>query len=267
LIHWTGRDIDREHNPNWHESQHSKTSPAVGDLYLQRLRDILTYGLWMTESTVDKFPRAITVPPTPNVCFTELKLSESRKHAREYGRLGIGVKRPFVFNRFGRPLAYFGFGADSHQDIFLDACAKGLDDKRLLNFFKPMNKSRDLVYDFYGESEWRILFNERLLASGTIIDPRDSANTKHHEYFRSLAPERQSKLKYLLPLDGWFQMIIYPCIETKCAAQWDETNGIAAEIRRIKCNAGDRANKVERMRNTNRGNLPIEVNLDSCRHF
>jgi hypothetical protein len=36
----------------------------------------------------------IDVPAVPQTCFTELKLSQSRAHAREYGRLGIGGKRP-----------------------------------------------------------------------------------------------------------------------------------------------------------------------------
>ena len=128
----------------------------------------------------------IIIPATPQCCFTELKLSESRRHARFYGRLGIGVKRPFLFQRFGRPLAYFGFGEGSHNDRLLEACKANLPDKSLLNFFKPMNSTRQLNYDLYSESEWRILFFKELLHGKWIIDPRDRSNEKEHAYFDSL---------------------------------------------------------------------------------
>ena len=104
LIHWTGKDIDNEHHLTWHDADSSETDQNVVDLYLRRLEDILTYGLWMTDGGEGRFQvgsSAITIPATPQCCFTELKLSESRAHARRYGRLGIGVKRPFLFQRFG----------------------------------------------------------------------------------------------------------------------------------------------------------------------
>jgi len=49
------------------------------------------------------------------------------------------------------------------NDKFLEACAKELQNKDLLSFFKPMNSSETLNYDFYGESEWRIIYFEELL--------------------------------------------------------------------------------------------------------
>jgi hypothetical protein len=271
LMHWTGKDIDKQHNPTWDESDHrSKTDAIVADLYLSRLRDILTYGLWMTDDGERRFPvgsSQITIPPTPQCCFTELKLSESRRHARAYGRLGIGVKRPFLFSRFGRPLAYFGFGEQNHNDKFLEACATDLQDKKLLNFFKPMNSQiGQLTYDLYGESEWRVIFFEELLNKRKIIDPRDPANEREHAYFNSLASEQKQILKYLLPLDGWFAMIIYPDGPVKNKAQWDNNFGIEDQIKQIKT-FDDRGNRVEGLRNPIRGNWPIEVDLDACRHF
>jgi len=202
----------------------------------------------------------VLIPPTPKVCFTELKLSESRKHARQYGRLGIGIKRPFLFRRSGRFLLYYGFHEWTKNDRFLEACAKELQNKDLLNFFKPMNSSEILNYDFYSESEWRIIYFKELLENKLIKDPRDSKNVKEHEYFNSLAPEDQSKLKYLIPLDGWFAMIIDPSLKTKNKAQQDESTGIKQQIARIK-NLQDHGNSVEG------GNRPIEVDLDACRHF
>jgi Putative abortive phage resistance protein AbiGi, antitoxin len=264
LIHWTGRDIDQQYNPTWADDHHrSRTSPEVVDLYLSRLKDIVTYGLWMTEEGEKKFAVGstdITVPSIPKCCFTELKLSESRRHAQSYGRLGIGVKRPFLFRRLGRPLAYVGFG-ENNQDRFLKACASDLREKTLLNFFKPMNsETQYLTYDFYSESEWRILFFRELLERRVIIDPRDRKNAQAHAYFTLLGSEQQAKLKYLVPLDGWFSMVIYPSAQIKNAVRWKTENGIQAEITRLKA-APDHGNRVEG------GNWPIEVDLDACRHF
>ena len=50
LIHWTGKDIDADLHPDWLESSHhSRTNEQVVERYLKRLRDILTFGLWMTD--------------------------------------------------------------------------------------------------------------------------------------------------------------------------------------------------------------------------
>jgi hypothetical protein len=263
LIYWTGKDLDNSHDPQWYESDKSQTSDVLTHLYIKRLHNILKYGLWMTEEQEIKLSfgdKNIPIPTTPKVCFTELKLSESRKHARQYGRLGVGVKRPFLFRRSGRPVLYYGFHELTKNDKFLEACAKELQNKDLLNFVKPMNSSETLNYDFYGESEWRIIYFKELLENKLIKDPRDGKNTKEHEYFNSLTTEEQNKLKYLVPLDGWFAMVIYPSLKTKNNAQQDDSTGVKQQITRIK-NLQDHGNSVEE------GNRPIEVDLDACRNF
>ena len=272
LIHWTGKDIDAERQPMWYDGDHrSKTDPDIDDRYLHRLRDILACGLWMTDEGEHKFgvgSKEIIIPAMPKCCFTELKLSASRTHAARYGRLGIGVKRPFLFQRFGRPLAYFGFGGESHNDRFLEACSQDLRDSHLMNFFKEMNSDPStLTYELYAESEWRILFFDELLQTRKIIDPRDSTNAKEHAYFNSLTPVQQNKLRYLIPLDGWFAMIIYPSLTVKNLAHWDANYTIAEEIKQIKSDPSDHGNRVEGLKHPMRGNWPIEVDLDACRHF
>lgn len=139
LIHWTWKDIDSLYDQDWcrPDKDKSKTTDEATKRYLYRLYDILNFGLWMTEEIESPFKFdgiSIPIPPTPKTCFTELKLSESRKHAKLYGRLGIGVKRPFVFNRFGRPVVYYGFHRNPAKDIFLRQCVRELNDKNLLNF-------------------------------------------------------------------------------------------------------------------------------------
>jgi hypothetical protein len=133
LVHWTGKDIDRAHDSKWYDSDKSATVnlTELENHYLKRLRDVLKYGLWMTQEAPTEL-----VPATPKCCFTELKISESRRHARRYGRLGIGVKRPFLFRRFGRPVVYFGID-ERPFDKLLQACAKDLKNQDLMNFLSP----------------------------------------------------------------------------------------------------------------------------------
>jgi len=262
LIHWTGKDFD---DPEKWRTQNSSTiegDTPLGRAYVERLRSILEHGLWLTvePETMLKTEHIDTaIPSTPKVCFTELKLSESRTHAKRYGRLGIGVKRPYLVIRNGRPVSYVCYHFQDEKDPFFHACTKDLSDSRLLNFFKPMNSSRELNYDLYGESEWRILFFEHLLEEGLLLDPRDPANTKEYAYFQSLSPNDQERLHYLARLDGWLSIIIYPSTSVKNAAMAD--SGVRSALKIIKDNLEDHGNRVEG------GNWPIELNLDACRNF
>lgn len=265
LIHWTGKDIEGE-NPTWVNEDKSKTDePPLATQYIKRLSDILTHGLWMTEEVEQKEKDALFKTPNkfqvPQCCFTELKLSESRKHAKEYGRLGIGVKRYFLFDRFGRPLIYY---LKPEKDKLLEACERVFQkgDRHLLQFFKPMNSSlKPQVYDYFSESEWRIIFFEELLNSSVvdppIVDPRDKSNTEVHKYFQGLSSDQKQRLKYLLPLDGWLSMIIYPSLEVKCKAL--ESDEIRNKIKEVK--------ERHPMKNLENKNWPIELDLDACRNF
>lgn len=206
------------------------------------------------------------IDPWPCTCFTELKLSESRKHARRYGRLGIGLKRGFVFARHGRPVAYFPSAHDMEwvrKDMFLRECA-GKIEPQMMHFFQPMNSEDKLNYDLYSESEWRIVFRKEMLGrskSGEVdraVDPRDP-NSESSSYLQSLGLDRQSKLKYLVPVDGWLAVIIYPSLAIKAMA-W-ESQAVRELIRSIKANQCNRPNRVER------GNMPVEMDLDLCRNF
>jgi hypothetical protein len=266
LIHWTGKDIDQQFDADWYSQRKTTVRPntEIAKAYIKRLRSVLQFGMWLTEEPEIEFESGnsrIVIPSTSKLCFTELKLSESRNHAKRYGRLGIGVKRPYLFKRSGRPLAYYGFHNATHNDAFLKQCASDLSDKTMLNFFKPMNSTNDLNYDLYSESEWRILYFQDLLTRKLLIDPRDPANSREHAYFTSLSEAEQKKLKYLAPLDGWLSLIIYPSFWVKNMAKQESVYEIQSAIQRIKSNQADHANRVEG------GNWPMEIDLDACRHF
>jgi hypothetical protein len=301
LVHWTGKDIEKDWVgcPVYFKKRH----PHYIKAYIERLRDILCHGFWMMDQKFDQpSGSALTVPDTPCLCFTELKLSESEAHAMNYGWLGIGLKRPFLFNRGGRPMVYWGFNTWSPRDVLLMECMKELKDKRFwmhprvrrktsptnslkglkekriwthsrvrrktspvyplkdlqekrfwMHFFKPMNsKKRPLDYDYYSESEWRIVFHDRLLAKGRVKDPR--RDETFEEYMKVLHPEQSLRPQYLVPLDGWLAVIICPSLQIKNAAQ--DCPVIRKHIERLRM-----LNKVEE------GNRPVEMDLHLCRNL
>ena len=256
LVHWTGKDIEDTHKPKWDEQDSSKITQEVDEAYLRRLQDILSFGLWMTSQPGGKLPDGSSVPDAYCLCFTELKLSQSRTHAIEYGRLGIAVKRPFLFARGGRPVIYYQ--PRGCKDTFLYSCSRDLKDKRLLQFFKPMDRCTDrhMKYDLYSESEWRIIAGTGQQRSNQIIDPRSTTNTHVIEYYSELLPKDQKILHYLVPLDGWLAAIIYPSLRIKNKAQQ-----CGSEIQRLIhkiARTPDHARLVEG------DNLPVELDLDLC---
>jgi hypothetical protein len=271
LVHWTGKDIERQ----W-KNKAKGEDPAYTQAYIDRLRSILLNGLWMTK---EKFIRPIgftgRVEQTPCVCFTELKLSESEAHAKKYGRLGIGFKRPFVFNRGGRPMIYYwGSGKEWERDVYFKDFIEDFREKPekhwRMHFFKPMNskkgpksRRRYLDYDFYSESEWRIVFHDELVKKSTnrVKDTRDplelERDTVLAKYVQGLSDAQRKKLRYLVPLDGgWLAIIIYPSMDIKKAAQGDD------EIqRRIQILALHNHVRKEY------GNRAVELDLDLCSHL
>lgn len=265
LIHWTGIDIDKKYDQYWYMKDSSKTPcPRLEEEYLERLLNILKYGLWMTpekELTLSfgEEEEEYTFPEVSRTCFTELRLSQARVHAKRYGRLGIGVKRPFVFKRGGRPVIYYGPKKHQDRDNFLKNCAQSLTEKNLLHYFKAMNSSDTPNYDFYAESEWRIISNHELTDSVKVVNPREDNGSESTKYFASLPKSKQDRLRYLLPIDGWLSCIIYPSVSLKNKVQKDEQ--IRSEIKRIKKDLKDEANRIEG------GNLPTEMDIDMCRNF
>lgn len=304
LIHWTGNDIEPKSDkddeyekdkdeknvkiPKWYLKDRSSTECSVTKQYLKRLRDILKYGLWMTEEDIgtsvcnfrnqhgdceecEKCEAGEGIESIARTCFTELKVSESRKHARKYGRLGIGVKRRFLFERSGRPVVYYQhYKAKDNGIQYCDQFFKSTAsyNKSMLGFFKLMGKS-GIRFDYYPESEWRIIDSDKLRRDKLIIDPRDTDDEEIQEYFSKLSVCEQNNLKYLIPLDGQLSMIIYPSLAVKNMAQkWmkDKPQGIGQDI----------YNEIKRINDipdsiTGRpfegGNWPIELDLDACRNF
>ena len=252
LIHWSGKDIE-------------KSPDNKDDQYLERLRSILKYGLWMTE---DESPEVLNIndnlftkPLTPRTCFSELKLSESDEHAKEYGRLGIGVKRYFLFDRLGSPLFYIQEGT---KNLFFPPFQSA--NGHVHDFFKHMCIKTPKDYKYYNESEWRIVYSEEIKEEliknnlneiNNLFDsPFDQEEKERFEFFSGLKPKKAPS--YLMPLDPWLAIIIYPNLNVKNKALTDkEIRGLLDVISQRKTRTGC----------PERGCKPIELDLAACRNF
>ena len=243
IVHWTGHDIAKTHGIK-RINEISYAQSVVND-YLERLLNILRYGLWLTKKKGDSYIHLksgdIKKPNVARACFTELKLSDSYLHARNFGALGIGVKRYFLFNRFGAPMHY----VHDTPSLFLPPYSNFFNpdspDYELMSFFKNMSSGRNIQkyigYDLYEESEWRIIFSENI--KGRIptskvqkyfIDPRDPAMGLFHDFYNSLPADNRPE--YLTPLDEWTALIVYPNLQIKNAAY--ENREIRSELKKLK---------------------------------
>lgn len=282
IIHWTGKpDIDDVYDPRWVDNNSSKTNATVTDLYIKRLIDILDYGLWMTKKEEDKAvivnDKPINITWVARTCFTELRLSDVRAHAARFGRLGIGFKRFFLFDRLGSPMTYYHpIRRNWFFHPYLSISDKGQLDNYSSCFLKPAcekfvnpRNARDSVwrYTYFDESEWRIIFSEEikqiLLSKGRtdvvnlFVNPQNNSNFKYNQYYNSLGTK--IKPEYIIPLDAWFSMIIYPSLEVKNEAQRNDK--IKELIKQIKDKNTPGCTAEEKK------NYPIGVDLDACRNF
>lgn len=279
IIHWTGKDIDSEFDNKWIGNHSSTTNTISTEKYLQRLRNILKFGLWMTENqnddTVKIKTAEIKLPTHSRTCFTELKLSMARSHAAEFGRLGIGFKRFFLFERLGAPMIYFNvYGYNWLQPPLL--YSTGDDYYKCL--FKPMTlKTEDttIQYKFFDESEWRIIYSSDIRHKLNEIG-LDKIN--HHfvniediteKEFIDYCKNSKIKPNFTIPIkDRWLAMIIYPSIEVKVRAQSDsEIKDLINSCKNCFVPSPNNNIIVRNPAFWEPYNSPIEIDLDTCRNF
>ncbi len=228
LVYWTGRDIMQKHGGLL--ANEKKYPPEAVSDFIKRLEDILEYGLWMRKrGDVDyikvnnsKFQK----PQVARLCFTELKISDSLLHANKFGPLGIGFKRFFVINRMGSPVYYVPDTEDSGIYPFFPPFSdfyNPRDPHEFFSFFKNMSQDRNpqgyIAYDLYEESEWRIVYSEKIKSKMPaskqkyFIDPKDPGTGRYHEFYKNLATS--DRPDYLIPVDEWLALIIYPNLQIK----------------------------------------------------
>jgi hypothetical protein len=268
LIYWTGKEFNGDWDP---EKSSNKLSSDFVNAYIERLKSILKYGLWMmgsnTQHCIEINGQEISKPSVARTCFTELKLSEVRKHAYKFGRLGIGVKRYFLFDRLGGPMKYVQFKTHNLSfPPYSNRYAKDSVDYELLSFYKHMCSTRPLTYDLFSESEWRIIYSENIKKKlqkyapkhlELFKDPTELTDSELRRFYDNI---QGSKPEYFLPLDAWLSIIIYPSPEVKNEAR--KNTEISNLIRSVKTNKPATGCPLYE-----HDMWPIEVDLDACSHF
>jgi len=286
LVHWTGKDIDEPVRrpdgvpPNWVRNEPSKVTPAELSGYLRRLKHTIRFGLWMNQAEEGKEKievggHSVQVPGYARTCFTELKMSQARAHAARYGRLGIGFKRTFLFERAGGPVIYYGARPDWPEMNWLvrEAQARGrtVQGSVLGCFLKRMNREQGETgpgYCYYDEAEWRIVRPEDAVRIGmpdaTWAHFRRPEDT---EGFAEEFPSRDSWPRWLVPVSSrWLCLIIYPSLRTKVAAEHD------AEIQELL--RGTKTGDFQMVSQAKEPSADLEnvsgvigIDLDMCRNF
>ena len=279
LVNWTGLDIDKQYDPNWEQSNDPKLNADIVEPYINRLKNILKYGLWMTSSDNDQpliYKRKKVKRETfSRTCFTELKLSETRIHAKRFGRLGIGVKRPFVMRKKGAPVIYYreefgnwffaSFENSNNGGISIPT------DAWWAYYLKSMNegetRSGYMQYKNFDESEWRVIFSEEIHKKFGDINGINKCpeNDEFYRYLNDCKVPESKKPQYLLPLDKWFSIIIYPSLAVKVRAESDKD--IRDRIKKIKPDLPTTSNSVTSSAAFDKYSKPSEINLDACRNF
>ena len=156
LVHWTGKDIEKY--PAEKKSQ----------LYVERLKDDLQFGLY-AKTSVEASIRKMKINLT-RLCFTEIRLSQARKHAERYGKLGLGFTRDFIMNKGGRPVIYIPFEVAADGRLLEDSIRKVYEKSKdnqevrrssewIMAHVKRMSNGKD--EDYYEEMEWRIVHHAK----------------------------------------------------------------------------------------------------------
>ena len=283
LIHWTGKDIDKDHDPDWANEHSSITNEDVNELYLKRLKFILKYGLWMTKNKEDEYleisGERINRTSPERTCFTELKLSYVRSHAARFGRLGIGFKRFFLLDRLGSPMTYY---QPDRKNWFFPPYISNRKDYNPNDFFacflKHMTgKANDntLEYKYYDESEWSIIYSDEIKSKLEKLNKNNITNyfskpslIEDEKFQKYINQNKFVKPEFLIPVkDQWFCMIIYPSLAVKVEAEADnDIRKLIGELKPTKppnIKAGQYMNPAP-LENYSK---PIEIDLDACRNF
>lgn len=214
LIHWTGKDI----NP-----YNRKLDTDMRKKYVKRLKDVLRKGLYMKpgeEKIYGKNNKWIKAE-IARVCFTEIKLTQTEKHAKRYGELGIGFNRNFVLEREGNPVFYVQNGDKGHiienfvvlRDLMDELSADKAKTKELeiiLGYLKNMSCRNENELKYYDEMEWRIVHIDRLTGPDNYIQDNGEITKEGKKIYRL---KIQSKDTHL---------VVFPDNETVRLALKDE---------------------------------------------
>ena len=194
LIHWTGHDFQDE-----------KDQRAVQGKYVERLRNVCTHGFFMKkgEEEIEGVNKKGVTAVIGRVCFSEVRLSQAKAHAGEYGGLGIGVHRDYIIEREGNPVFYVQNGLKGHvvenfdfvhgaatrliaaaSEAGNEAAAENIRQgilgpiRHIMGYLKAMSKPDQQDLKLYEEMEWRVVNVDRLESDPAYIDVVDQSESR-----------------------------------------------------------------------------------------
>ncbi|GAG04366.1 unnamed protein product, partial [marine sediment metagenome] len=125
-------------------------------------------------------------------------------------------------------------------------------------------------YDLLDESEWRIIYSESIREKIEKFKIKNNKNKDILKLFRKPCETKgfqdylekhniEEKPEYLIRLDRWFAMIIYPSLKVKVKSEaCSKIRGLIEEIKPT-LKKGEKPGEKH--------SKPIELNLDACRNF
>jgi hypothetical protein len=238
LTYWTGRGI---------QGEATVVTDEMRVRYVDRLRDILSNGFWMTVPDELLVGHAGPDHParieyqTPMTCFTELRLSRSRPHRSRYGLLGVVVDRMFVLQRSGGPVQYLRCHHDEPivgnlalvfdwlNDQIKAGIPRALDVRHALffqaAFLKRMSNANTDDFAYLDELEWRIVHTDHQTVAGRLV-PTRSAQPPYRipltpdEVRMVIVPDEQVRADAMPLLQTWAKDKLPPVLTVDEAEQF-----------------------------------------------
>lgn len=157
LMHWTGK---KQISGVTDESK-------VTCVYLDLIRSFYANGLRFSTPDSDEILHgagggSAVIPKTAMICFTELRLSDVKKHTDQFGELGIGFKRDWLMDHGANPVFYVrnagGGVVNTNLANKIIPQVGNIDGLGIvLSFLKLMSEIPGDELTYYDEMEWRMV--------------------------------------------------------------------------------------------------------------
>jgi len=110
LVHWVGKHLHTEAECTKRSIRWERISAVQREKYVGLLADIVAKGICVTIGQPEYlFGKDVGIRQIlARVCFTETRLSQAEHLSKQYGCLGVGVRRDWAIARGGAPVHYVG---------------------------------------------------------------------------------------------------------------------------------------------------------------
>ena len=126
-------------------------------IYLEGLR----YNKIQNNEIVVGANATAKIPQVEMICFTELKLTNAKRHIEHYGPMGIGFRRDWLMKCGANPVFYMQNRNEGVVNTNLSIVSSHVGDipglKVFPSFIKPMSEQNKKELIHYDEFEWRMV--------------------------------------------------------------------------------------------------------------